>query len=90
LDETQLINYMKSNNCMAKVGKPDTMEAAAALERRGMIEKVGSHKGQPIYHMTDKAIEVYTGKRPAPVATLNDSIAVGSRLNLKTEMPIRA
>ena len=48
------MRYMESNKGVAWVGQPDTLEAAKALEGRGMVVKVGEFEGKPYYRMTRK------------------------------------
>ena len=86
MNETQLISYMMGNSCMAKVGKDDTKVAALSLERRGMIEKVGEHKGFPIYHMTDRAIDMYTSRSSEHIS-IKEALSGKPQVAVKMKSP---
>jgi len=57
MNQAQLLNYMKSNNMVAWIGKPDTLEAAKALESRGIVERIGEFEGKPYYRLSRKGEE---------------------------------
>ena len=78
MNEQQLVAYMKDHGLMCKAGKPDTLEAAAALERRGIISKVGDWSGPSpgvVYHMTQKGVETFSLFRPSPLTQFKDVLA---------------
>ena len=53
MNQVDLIKYMKANNLIARVGNPETLESAKALEDRGIVKHIGDDdEGKPIYRIT--------------------------------------
>lgn len=57
MDSLQLVEYMRAHG-FAEIGNPDTLEAAQALEKQGVVVKVGDNPEtkRPVYRLSAKAI----------------------------------
>ena len=76
------MTYLRHHDCIAKCGKPDTLDAAAALEKRGMIARVGEWSGPNpgiIFHLTEKGMGAF-GYGATPIDQLKSALSSGKKV----------